>query len=150
MRLAPRILRLMLRAFPGNELKFILLLLNSPAGPYWWIRSLWERSRDAWRLNAPPFCQLKTSWLARGSSAARSPPIRFAPCQSPLTKWTRKSLPLIVRCLKFAVTIVEQQPRLPISSTTPVHARAAARKLFIFVPTVIKRITINPSKQTNR
>ncbi len=34
MRTTPRLLRLMLRAFSGNEFKFLMLLFNSPTGPY--------------------------------------------------------------------------------------------------------------------
>lgn len=34
MRTTPRLTRLMLRAFSGNEFKFLTLLFNSPSGPY--------------------------------------------------------------------------------------------------------------------
>ncbi len=66
MRLTPRLLRLMLRAFSGNEFKFLMLLFNSPQGPYHRIRlSIGEIERGL-SVRRPTAIATKASLESKG------------------------------------------------------------------------------------
>ena len=101
MRMTPQLMHLMLRAFSGNELKFLLLLLNSPKGAYGRISlSLGETERRL-DLERPTVLVTQSKLATKGIIRAKvaTDPVRAVP----ITTYQVDEKKLLAYCSLFEV-----------------------------------------------
>jgi hypothetical protein len=131
MRTIPRLFRLMLRAFSGNEFKFLMLLFNSPKGPYHRIAlSIGEIERGL-SVRRPTAIATKVSLEQKG--VIRSKVITDRARTIPITAYEVDE-----KALQSYVSLFEIRCRHCGTTTAPTYIKHP--KLSTFALTVTRRI----------